>query len=406
MGNKNAKAKDSKSTARHKEEDVKSNATAVILVGNDMAGKSTVFRSIQFTHDPNSQKYIEDSKRYSDVILVNCIETMCLILEFCTILSEDCNLQECELVATGETVEHTELIRNFNMYSSNYDAQQKVKLGKAISFLWNSSPIQCTFAHAMKARYSDDILCTIQDNMDYFFNQANDIFAEEYTPTRQDMLHMRELTTGIIEFECKYGDKKYSFYDVGGRRSERQKWMHCFEENTGVIFVCALDGYCKKDWLSENLAIKESFALFKSVMSVKYMAHRPVVVFLNKTDLFKQSLLEISFKKCFEDYDGRVYGEFGNASVFDAMIAIYERDFHLEIPKNIQQLLGLYCAFLTCDYWFDLCYRDVIDFVTNKLMQIAPENVIKGVYETCAIEMNQIAKVVDNMLDLDVFKTI
>lgn len=31
--------------------------------------------------------------------------------------------------------------------------------------------------------------------------------------------------------------------DVGGQRSERKKWIHCFENVASVLFVVAVSGY-------------------------------------------------------------------------------------------------------------------------------------------------------------------
>lgn len=63
-----------------------------------------------------------------------------------------------------------------------------------------------------------------------------------YQPTEQDILLSRIKTTGIVEvkFRMKNVDFRWSnnflnlllffrIFDVGGQRSERKKWIHCFE---------------------------------------------------------------------------------------------------------------------------------------------------------------------------------
>lgn len=35
----------------------------------------------------------------------------------------------------------------------------------------------------------------------------------------------------------------YRMFDVGGQRSERKKWIHCFEGVTCIIFIAALSAY-------------------------------------------------------------------------------------------------------------------------------------------------------------------
>lgn len=48
-------------------------------------------------------------------------------------------------------------------------------------------------------------------------------------------------------------------FDVGGQRSERKKWIHCFEGVTAIIFCVALSGEFRlannnfaKRWKDEN----------------------------------------------------------------------------------------------------------------------------------------------------------
>lgn len=40
----------------------------------------------------------------------------------------------------------------------------------------------------------------------------------------------------VILFLCR-------MFDVGGQRSERKKWIHCFEGVTCIIFIAALSAY-------------------------------------------------------------------------------------------------------------------------------------------------------------------
>jgi guanine nucleotide-binding protein subunit alpha len=44
-------------------------------------------------------------------------------------------------------------------------------------------------------------------------------------------------------FACALADVSNSMFDVGGQRSERKKWIHCFENVTSIIFCVALSEY-------------------------------------------------------------------------------------------------------------------------------------------------------------------
>ncbi len=45
----------------------------------------------------------------------------------------------------------------------------------------------------------------------------------------------------------------YRVVDVGGQRSERKKWIHCFEDVTTILFFVALSAY--------DLGLKEDQAV-------------------------------------------------------------------------------------------------------------------------------------------------
>jgi len=45
-----------------------------------------------------------------------------------------------------------------------------------------------------------------------------------------------KLIVGICELTCR-------LFDVGGQRSERKKWIHCFEDVTAIIFCVAMSEY-------------------------------------------------------------------------------------------------------------------------------------------------------------------
>ncbi len=57
------------------------------------------------------------------------------------------------------------------------------------------------------------------------------------------MLHSRLRTTGIIETELAFGHLNVQMVDVGGQRSERKKWIHCFEDVHCLLYMVALSGY-------------------------------------------------------------------------------------------------------------------------------------------------------------------
>lgn len=63
------------------------------------------------------------------------------------------------------------------------------------------------------------------------------------------------------ETHFQIGELKYKLFDVGGQRSERKKWIHCFENVTAIIFLVAISEYDQLLYEDQNV-VSRGFSLF------------------------------------------------------------------------------------------------------------------------------------------------
>ncbi|RYP15689.1 hypothetical protein DL767_010300 [Monosporascus sp. MG133] len=100
-------------------------------------------------------------------------------------------------------------------------------------------------------------------------------------------------------------DSAEYMFDVGGQRSERKKWIHCFENVTSIIFCVALSEYDQVllEESSQN-RMMESLLLFDSVVNSRWFMRTSIILFLNKVDIFKVKLPRSPLGNYFPDYSG------------------------------------------------------------------------------------------------------
>ena len=102
----------------------------------------------------------------------------------------------------------------------------------------------------------------------------------------------------------------FRIFDVGGQRSSRKKWIHCFDDVTGVIFVAAMSDYDLR--LHEDHSINrmsESMRLFASVSNNRWFNSASMILFLNKTDIFEAKITDpdgAPLTVCFPQYEGNL----------------------------------------------------------------------------------------------------
>ena len=116
---------------------------------------------------------------------------------------------------------------------------------------------------------------------------------------------VRHRTTGVIEQKFEIKGTHFHIFDVGGQRSERKKWIHCFEHVTAVIFVAALSSFNELMFEDDSQnALIDSIDLFEEICNLRWFVSTAMILFLNKKDLFADKIQKFSLTDCFDNYEG------------------------------------------------------------------------------------------------------
>ncbi|KAG6835330.1 G protein alpha subunit [Arthromyces matolae] len=131
----------------------------------------------------------------------------------------------------------------------------------------------------------------LMDSASYFFGEVLRIGTPGYCPNETDVLRARQKSVGIVETRFALGVLSIHMFDVGGQRSERKKWIHCFESVTSIIFCTALSEYDQVllEAPTQN-RMHESLVLFESVINSRWFLRTSIILFLNKIDVFKRKI--------------------------------------------------------------------------------------------------------------------
>jgi len=221
-----------------------------------------------------------------------------------------------------------------------------------IKKLWTCEGIRKAFSQSKKFQ--------LFDSAEYYFDAIDRIAKPDYVPNEQDILRSRAKTTGIIETDFSVGNAKFTLVDVGGQRSERRKWMHCFQDVTAVIFCVALSDYDLKLYEDETTnRMQESLKLFKDICSTKWFQKTAIILFLNKKDVFQKKITTSSLTECFPEYTGGM--NFEEASQ-------YIEDKFLSMNENPSKLIYTHFTQATDTGNVQVVFKAVQDILLNSIM--------------------------------------
>lgn len=147
----------------------------------------------------------------------------------------------------------------------------------------------------------------LEGSAPYYFDNILKFADRQYVCSDEDILKGRVKTTGITESDFTIGSSKFKVLDAGGQRSERKKWIHCFEGITAVLFVLAMSEYDQMLFEDERVnRMHESIMLFDTLLNSKWFRNTPFILFLNKMDIFEEKVKRMPIRKFFPNYQGRV----------------------------------------------------------------------------------------------------
>merc|ERR1712157_639488 len=137
------------------------------------------------------------------------------------------------------------------------------------------------------------------ESTQYFWDNLDRIANKDYVPTKQDIINIRFRSTGIVEMTFTIKELRFHIFDLGGQRSERKKWIQCFDNVTAIVFVISLS--CYNELMFEDgtqTKMEDAMQLFEKTIANKIKG------------------LPITVDPTFDDFDGSNAYDYGQTTAF------------------------------------------------------------------------------------------
>lgn len=325
----------------------------ILLLGCGEAGKSTFIKQMKIINSEKDVWTTDEREQYRREILSNVIQCLRMLLDEMT------GQLDLSLINTAARLKELK----------PDDAGSQAKLWEYrdnILALWEDPAIQETYERRNEFH--------LPDGCRYFLNYIHKVSHPDFIPGDQDILQVRVKTTGVIEYNFKNKEgKEFIMIDVGGQRSERRKWIHCFEDVLLIMFLAAISEYDQvlEEDMHEN-RLRESLNLFKTILSYHWFINSSITLFLNKKDLLeekiKKSRLEDHFRE-FRDFKPFKSQDYEAAKEF-------MKDLFVKKKKEVE---------------LSKAYRDNNTGGVDRSLYI---------HETCATDTDNIKKVFEDVKDI------
>jgi len=275
----------------------------LLLLGAGESGKSTIAKQMKIIFLRGFTE--EERLPYREIVHSNIILSMRSLIM---------SLSKLDILDTLSE----ENRKNAQLFMSNdilFVQEVTPEIGNAVKQLWGDDKV--------KSKYSGTSELQVNDSASYYFDSIDRIAADNYVPTEQDILRSRARTTGITEIQYNVQDVVFRMVDVGGQRSERKKWINCFQDVTALIFCVAMSEYDLKLYEDETVnRMHESIMLFEEICNCQWFSDTAIILFLNKSDIFNEKIERIDLNVCFPEYTGGCDAKKGTLFLKDKFISL------------------------------------------------------------------------------------
>ncbi|XP_026169706.1 guanine nucleotide-binding protein G(olf) subunit alpha isoform X1 [Mastacembelus armatus] len=254
----------------------------LLLLGAGESGKSTIVKQMRILHVNGFNA--EEKKQKIQDIRKNVKDAIVTIVSAMSTLIPPVPLANPEDQFRIEYIKSIAPLSDFDYSQEFFDHAKK---------LWDDEGVKACFERSNEYQLID---CA-----QYFLDRIDSVRQSDYTPTDQDLLRCRVLTSGIFETRFQVDKVNFHMFDVGGQRDERRKWIQCFNDVTAIIFVVASSSYnmvIRED--NNTNRLREALDLFRSIWNNRWLRTISVILFLNKQDMLAEKVL--AGKSKIEDY--------------------------------------------------------------------------------------------------------
>jgi guanine nucleotide-binding protein G(z) subunit alpha len=318
-----------KKTSKSKPQKIRG-TVKIILVGTSASGKTTLAKQLRIITTEGDPFDREETEIYKKLIRYNLITNFGAIGTLIKRFSEE----EKEAKASGKEI--------------SLETRARIKKTKGI--LPNTI---ANLAKISEYKYDADVtnneneelftyvknVCQderLMENFDYeltyirhYTNKIESVLAVDYTPTLDDILRTRQRTTGFSDLSFIKDKVMWEIFDVGGQLAERRKWELIANSNkiNAVVFCMSLADFQDTNQETGKTCLIDTLELFRRVVKESWVNGKALIIFLNKTDLFKERLEKGVIKLTTADpsYTGENTYENG-ISLFEKMFKDIIRD--------------------------------------------------------------------------------